>query len=727
MHPESRGAEFAACTIIAKNYLPMARVLTETWHRFHPECPMFVLLLDDPEGFFHPEDEKFVSVPVSELRIYNLNGFLFKYTVLEASTAVKPYFLKYLYREYSLKKLLYLDPDILIIRGLDGLSRELDSSNILLTPHLLSPLPDDTCIPGERDIMKSGAYNLGFLGTRGGEEVDKLLEWWCGKLYHHCLVDIAGNLFVDQRWMDLAPGFFGGVNIIREAGYNMAYWNLHERRLTFDDNGILVNGHDPLYFFHFSGFDADKPSIISKHQTRFEMAEIGETRRIYLDYRDQLIAHGWNETKAWKYGLDFFRNGTKIPPSARRYYWSLGPEATVFGDPYTWLGGDAAPEVPSEPVAGLPVGVNLLGHFESEKGVGEGARSNLRIIQATGLPYAVNNKFDPESRNVERYGGRFAEENPYTANLLTVNADQTIPYARRNPDYLKGHYNIGYWAWELPEFPDQWAPAFGHLNEVWTPSKFACEAISSASPIPVMVVPHSMDPDTNYNPQVNRAEFDIGRDTFVFLFVFDFHSFAERKNPLGLIRAFKKAFADRKDVRLFIKTSHGESNPAELIELQTEGSGSNVTIVDRIYSREEKQRLMMAADCYVSLHRSEGFGLTLAEAMMFGKPTIATGYSGNVDFMTDEDSYLVPYRVVEIRKAHGPYKVGYHWADPDLDHAADVMRHVEQNRESAAAVGARARANVSRLLHPKTIAEPVRKRLEQIGLADRARAQEVVR
>jgi glycosyltransferase involved in cell wall biosynthesis len=150
--------------------------------------------------------------------------------------------------------------------------------------------------------------------------------------------------------------------------------------------------------------------------------------------------------------------------------------------------------------------------------------------------------------------------------------------------------------------------------------------------------------------------------------------------------------------------------------LQKASSGANVSILDAVMTREAKEELMMAADCYVSLHRSEGFGLTLAEAMMFGKPVIATGYSGNVDFMSDDDSYLVPYRLITIDQTHGPYKAGYHWAQPDLDYACDLMRHVETSREAAAEKGLKAQVKIREILHPATIAASVRDRLEELGL-----------
>lgn len=152
--------------------------------------------------------------------------------------------------------------------------------------------------------------------------------------------------------------------------------------------------------------------------------------------------------------------------------------------------------------------------------------------------------------------------------------------------------------------------------------------------------------------------------------------------------------------------------------IQKAGAGSNIRLLDCNLTREDKHELMRSADCYISLHRSEGFGLTLAEAMMCGKPVIATGYSGNLDFMSDEDSFLVPYKLITIERSCGPYKAGFHWADPDLDYAADVMRQVEGQREAAALVGLKARVKVQQQLHPKTIAESVRNRLKKLGLLE---------
>jgi len=718
----TQSREFAACTIVAKNYLPMARVLAKSWKQFHPDCPFFVLFLDSPQGFFAPEAEIFESVYTSDLDIPNLSGFLFKYTVLEASTAVKPYLLSYLFRRHDIQKLLYIDPDILILHSLSNLSKYLDSSDILLTPHLLEPIPNDGRRQTEHDILKSGTFNLGFIGLRNGIESDRLLRWWSDKLYHHCIVSIEQNLFVDQRWMDFAPSLFSGVRVLREPGYNIAYWNLHERIVSLDD-GVMVNGSQPVYVLHCSGFDADKPWIVSKHQDRFGMADIGELQKLYLQYRDLLMDNGWDDAKRWTYGLDFFDSGVKIPSSARRYYWSLGTNVAHLGNPFLWLDEHRKAVFEDEdlPAESFQAGgINLVGYYGAETGVGEGARSNLRIIQAAGVPFSVSSRIDPKSTNVEALPDGVSDLNPYLANLITINADGLLSFAYRYRSYLRGHFNIGYWAWELSEFPREWAESFGHLDEVWTPSTFTRDAIAASSPIPVRVVPHATDPLSSFDGPVDRAKFGLPADTFVFLFYFDFESYLERKNPLGLIEAFKRAFGSRHDVLLLIKSVHGTAHPDALAFLQEAASGSNVRFFDTVLSRSDKHELMMAADCYASLHRSEGFGLTMAEAMMCAKPVIATAYSGNVDFMSDEDSYLIPYRKVTIERSCGPYKAGCHWADPDLDCAADAMRLVEGDRESAARLGLIAQSKVSRLLHPATIATSVRARLTELGLLEEA-------
>jgi len=359
----------------------------------------------------------------------------------------------------------------------------------------------------------------------------------------------------------------------------------------------------------------------------------------------------------------------------------------------------------------LGFGINMAGYLNSEKGVGEGGRATLRSIRAAQIPCQLINAHEVSSSNVETVDAKPSEENPYDFNLVHLNGD-AVPYftkCTRSPFWDR--FNIGYWAWELPALPPVWCESFRYFDEIWVPSTFCLDAVSRVSPIPVVRVPHSIQTDVVYEPDCTRSRFGVSPDTFVFLFFFDFHSFIARKNPIGLIEAFRRAFAPGDDALLFIKCARSDWDPPAMARLVDASQGANVQLYDAVISRPALNSLMSICDAYVSLHRSEGFGLTLTEAMNMSKPVIATGYSGNMDFMTLSNSFPVKYRIVEIEEDHGPYTRGCAWAEPDLDHAAELMRYVYIHRDKACEVGARARQDIRSQLHPQTVGRMVRERL----------------
>ena len=365
--------------------------------------------------------------------------------------------------------------------------------------------------------------------------------------------------------------------------------------------------------------------------------------------------------------------------------------------------------------AGLGFGVNMAAHLNSEKGVGEGARATLRSIRAAQVPYRLIDFRDHSSSNLEKVDSEPSQDNPYDFNLVHMNAD-TVPYfAKHTHPAFWDRSNLGYWAWELPTFPPVWRESFCYFDEIWVPSTFCLDAISRVSPIPVVRIPHSVQENIAYDPNFTRSRFGIGPDTFVLLFFFDFHSFMERKNPLGLIEAFRRAFTLEQDALLLIKCSGSDFDPSSRKRLQEACQGTNVRLYDEVILRPAVHSLISICNTYVSLHRSEGFGLTLTEAMNMGKPVIATGYSGNMDFMTPSNSFPVKYRLVEIEKNHGPYMKGCEWAEPDLDHAAELMRHVYVHRDQAAEVGKRAQQDVCSQLHPQTVGRMIRERLLKVN------------
>jgi glycosyltransferase involved in cell wall biosynthesis len=357
--------------------------------------------------------------------------------------------------------------------------------------------------------------------------------------------------------------------------------------------------------------------------------------------------------------------------------------------------------------------VNVTGYITSEKAVGEAVRSDIRSLEAAKIPCALNNFIDPESVGREDTHTSFSEDNPYGVNLVHINAVELANFLRHKGErYFRGCYNIGYWVWELSDFPREWVSSFRYFDEIWVPSNFVLDAISRVAPIPVIRIPHSLS-DVPERGAYGRMHYGIPQGKLTFLFMFDFHSFMERKNPLGLIRAFRKAFRPDDDALLVLKCSH--ATPAQLQALREASAGADVRIIDRILSRAEVNDLVEASDFYVSLHRSEGFGLTMAEAMSMGKPVIATGYSGNMDFMTPANSFLVKHRLVEIERSHGPYKKGCMWADPDIDHAAELMRFVYENRERAMEVGQLARQDLLHAFHPRAVGKLMKDRLLKLA------------
>jgi glycosyltransferase involved in cell wall biosynthesis len=363
-----------------------------------------------------------------------------------------------------------------------------------------------------------------------------------------------------------------------------------------------------------------------------------------------------------------------------------------------------------------PFGVNLAGYFRSEKGVGEAGRAAARALEAASMPYVLNDIIDSGSFNTESFPGKVSDENPYSVNLVHVNADQVPIFAAHKGDtYFRGRYNIGCWFWELSHFPKEWHPSFSFFDELWAPTTFIQDALSRVSPVPIVRMPLALSPALELVQGMSRDAFGLPESHFLFLSIIDLASFMERKNPLGLIEAFKIAFREEENAALILKVAHSKQYPAESEALMRACAKSNIRILDRMFSRQELNTLLSHCDCYVSLHRSEGFGIPMAEAMTLGKPVIVTGYSGNMDFTTLSNSFLVKFKLTEIGRDYGPYRKGWVWAEPDIEHAAELMRYVYQNPVSADKVGQRARQDIAELYEPQKVSQQIKERLFRLA------------
>lgn len=363
-------------------------------------------------------------------------------------------------------------------------------------------------------------------------------------------------------------------------------------------------------------------------------------------------------------------------------------------------------------LTGRPLGVNVSGYITAESGLGEAVRSTIRALERSGIPVALDN-IASQQRTHDTSFSVFATELPHPINLVHLNADNMADFARgKGRRYFRNRYTIGFWFWEMEEFRRDWMPAFRFVDEVWVGSRFGQACLDKVSPVPVTHIPVTIPP-LSPEPEA-RGRFGIPERTTAFLFVFDMSSQYERKNPVAVIRAFREAGFTRDEAILVLKFTNPAFDRAGVRQLHQEASGLHVLFLDGFMSRVELSSLINACDAYVSLHRSEGYGLTILEAMALGKPVIATNYSANVDFMTPANSHPVNYSLVTLDKNSGPYPRSFKWAEPDVNHAARLMRQVAADPAAAAQVGRQAALDVHAAFNGEVVAGKVRSRLSQL-------------
>lgn len=328
--------KIGAFTICTKSYLSFARALTDSFLQFHAEGEMFVLFIDRIDGYFDPNKERFKAIEIEDLKnIHNLKSFIFKYDIVGLNTAVKPFFIEYLFKNFSINKLFYFDTDIMVFDRLEEVITLLDSNNIVLTPHIVNPIPEDGKIPTEKDFLMSGSYNLGFIALVNNCQTHRFIQWWEGKTYDGAVSNIREGLFRDQKPIDLVQSLFDKVVVLKHLGYNVAYWNLHERNKFEKKSGkYFVNGF-PLIFFHYSGYSLNKPLIISKYLNRYEFKDFNYVFYDLFDlYTKCLIRNGYKTSITWSYAFGCFSNGQIITDELRNLYWNFKEGRNRFGNPF---------------------------------------------------------------------------------------------------------------------------------------------------------------------------------------------------------------------------------------------------------------------------------------------------------------------------------------------------------------------------------------------------------
>jgi len=954
-------------TIASKNYLAYVRVLFKSVAAMHPEYANYLCLADTIDGAFDPGAETFHIIQSDAIGIPHFVDMTLRYDIMELNTAIKPFMFRWLLNNTDLDSIIYLDPDIQLYSRLDRLETVLDSDvSIVLTPHITHPVEDGKN-PNDYHMLQSGVFNLGFAAINRQNEARLFVEWWGRRLETQGSADFSRNLFTDQRWCDLAPCFLDRLHVLKNPGYNVAYWNLAERKIRQIRGEWQANG-EPLAFFHFSGIDAGKESVISKHQDRFNWDALPSCKPLFDSYREALVEEGWEQSKSWKYAYAATKEDLPIPAIVRRVYRESFPTSqnivaanvteqllslcngisgVVPFDPKspitrlmdtiyrqrpdlqvtfnlnahegrtgfrTWyvsaafreynLPPEFIPQVPvvqantpssrdqktiagvaetgcadlkppfgrsiaarsttnlkvEDPVnisstwARLPIsikrrfapvvsqilaqsntqvtlrsltqnhqtheskfkppltgriaglqtpaplqqflgdryisklmhmvwssrpdlqrifdldtpagqydfagwfeasaqreygiegmvpvrnshdeladnslfqttaapsrpGANLIGYAHAELGMGEHVRMQAAAMDSTPVQFGVYNfKLGVASRQgafLEH--GSFISGNPYAANIFNINADQMlVAYCHLGRDFFANRYNIGYWAWELPNCPAEFLPVMNMVDEIWAGSRFVQAAFAKSASIPVQYMPECVSlPE--FKP-LKREFFGLRDRAFVFLYTFDFFSFLDRKNPLAAIRAFKLAFPKRSsDVCLVLKVMNGKEE-SQLWQkmLQLIDGDPRIVIINRTLTRAEVLALFAASDCFVSLHRSEGFGRGPAEAMYLGKPVVVTNYSGNTDFTLENNSCLVDFTLIRVEEGQYPFHSGQEWADADVEHAAWYMKKLYADDLFARDLGARGKEFIHENFNPRIIGARYEARLRKLGLA----------
>lgn len=361
-------------------------------------------------------------------------------------------------------------------------------------------------------------------------------------------------------------------------------------------------------------------------------------------------------------------------------------------------------------------GINLIGCIKAETGLGQSSRLVADIINNTGIDFSICNYCDMPTagQSDTTYDYKISDKLDYNINLLHINAGElTVAYMQMGKKVWDYRYNIAFWLWELEEFPEEWTGCIGLVDEIWTPSEFVSQSIRKRTDKPVYTIPYAVTAPTD--EAFDRKYFGLPEDRFLFFMMYSSISNMERKNPISVLEAFKEAFdKDNCQVGLVIKIGGlSDDNEINAIKACLEGYTNIYFITDNM-SKVEVNSLVKCSDVLVSLHRSEGFGLGMAEAMLVGTPVIATNWSSNTEFMNSEVACMVDYKIVELQEDIGLFKKGSRWAQADISHAAMYMRRLYEDREFGNNMADKAQKYIKNKLSMNTATELMQNRINEI-------------
>jgi glycosyltransferase involved in cell wall biosynthesis len=371
---------------------------------------------------------------------------------------------------------------------------------------------------------------------------------------------------------------------------------------------------------------------------------------------------------------------------------------------------------------GLP-SVTLVGNPFEAIGRSEHIRTIWRALEAAAVPASIYDVygFEPETAVLAEMGHRRVTVVADGIRIFHLNGDEIKnalnSIETRQPGFFPRGYNIVAPAWELPRYPAVWARELDRFDEIWAPTAFVEAALRRAVSIPVLRLRNACEP--HVSAILTRRYFGIPEGRFAILYFFDLRSYTARKNPWAAIEAFRRTVAARPTakVHLVLKLNYSSFDPHVVVEIRDRIADlhENVTIIDATFTNNETKNLVRCCDCFLSLHRSEGFGRGPAEAMFFAKPVVATGWSGNMEYMNGKVAFPVDYVLRSVNEGEYPHHEDQVWADPNIGQAAEFLIRLVGNPELARDVGQRARRHMQRYFSDAALGRTYRRRLTAIA------------
>lgn len=368
------------------------------------------------------------------------------------------------------------------------------------------------------------------------------------------------------------------------------------------------------------------------------------------------------------------------------------------------------------------LGINVFGFINGEFGIAEATRLNCKAIQSVGLPISlINYSVKTNHNNNDLTFTEFSDHAPHPINLIQISPSETPNFFDYfDHSFFRDKYNILYMAWESETIPEDYVMNMNLFDEIWTPSTYCKECIEKYVSLPVQVIPHPINIDLQPTDDEDALKF-YDKNFFNFLFIFDYNSSIERKNVINLIKVFRETFdQDDNNAFLTIKTSRSAKFPSEKEQILKEiGESKKIKIVEKIFDKNALNYIISNCDSYISLHRSEGFGLTMAEAMYFKKPVIATGYSGNLEFMNADNSFLVEGEKISYGSDDLNYNSNTIWSEPSLKEAGEYLKTVYEGSDDVQEKAEKGQQTIVSNLSLKRVGGLIKKRSEELLSEDR--------